>query len=97
MLALFLVAGQALVLTSYSDYSYADISFEMEMEMDYGGYGGWEIDTFSQESNYAEGDPHQPLLIMFGNLQTPLMIISRMKVQQLVSEARVPPLSRLNS
>ena len=55
MLALLLVAGQALVLTSYSDYSYADISFEMEM--DYGGYGGWEIDTFSQESNNAKVDP----------------------------------------
>ena len=62
MLAVFLIAGQALVLTSYSDYSYSDISFEMEM--DYGGYGGWEIDTFSLESNYVTSDPHQSLLII---------------------------------
>ena len=51
MLAVFLIllAGQAPVLTTDSDYTYSDFSFEMEV--DYGGDGGgWEIDTFPQES-----------------------------------------------
>ena len=87
MLAVFLIAVQALVLPSYSDYTYSDFSFEMEV--DYGGYGGgWEIDTFPKESKFVTSEPHQPLLIMFGNVQS-LMISWRMKVKQLVSEARV--------
>ena len=56
MLAVFLIASQALVLTSYSDYTYSDFSFEMDVDYGGGGYEGWEINTFSLESNYVKGD-----------------------------------------
>ena len=52
MLAAIMIAGPALVLTTSSEYTYSDFSFEMDVDYGGGGYGGWEIDTFSLESNY---------------------------------------------
>ena len=52
---LILMSGQTLVLTFTSDYTYSDLSFEMEM--DGYGYEGFEIETFSLESsNYITSE-----------------------------------------
>ena len=56
MLAVVLIlsAGQSLVITSSSDYTYSDLSFEMEM--DGYEYEGFEIETFSLESNHLTSE-----------------------------------------